>query len=672
MGLSIALLTAACATHGSEAGALRFSVPQGAVLNEFIREGSVAAHVVLSQGREPRLIVAFPAGNSGAALFCQARSELSWQPHVVLHAVQRDFPGLGTFHGVTAELNATGGPLEIQRAVIGSTRIIRAFQDTGTLPDEVSAAPLASEQTVVWQRRRLDGAPGYYLALQVVRGRLIASQPGQTLELAPAQDGQLRIRVTALTADAPLTPSDARQLFTSRAATDARLRDAFSFLTYGEKLLAGSWRFNTYFGRDTLMSLLLLGPALTPSTIEAGLGAVLERLNVDGEVAHEEDIGEFAVLRRRAAGLPPSATPLFDYKMVDDDFMLAPVAAQYLLSAGARRASEFLARTSASGATYGALLVRNLRFVVERARPFARDPHWSRLISLKPGEDAGNWRDSRDGLGGGRYPFDVNGVFVPAALEAISQLHARQRLEPYADASARASFGSAAALAEVWRRQARALFEVSLSAEAARSAVQSYARSHAIEPPPPLDAPVPLRFHAVALTESGSPVPIANSDEAFSLLLSNPAPAEAQRIAQLLTTRFPAGLMTDVGPVVANAAYAPSELAPSFDQNHYHGAVVWSWHQAVLAAGLRRQLRRGDLTAAARAALIEASARTSAAIAATRSLRSSELWSWTFDDGGFRATPFGESAQHETESNAAQLWSTVYLAEPEPAPRAMP
>src|SRR5262245_26603847 len=88
-GIAIALLAAACATTGSGAGLLRFSAPQGAVLNEFYREGPVAAHVVLTPGHAARIVVAFPAGNSGAALFCTARSELSWQPGVVLHAERR-------------------------------------------------------------------------------------------------------------------------------------------------------------------------------------------------------------------------------------------------------------------------------------------------------------------------------------------------------------------------------------------------------------------------------------------------------------------------------------------------------------------------------------------------------------------------------------------------------
>jgi len=43
-------------------------------------------------------------------------------------------------------------------------------------------------------------------------------------------------------------------------------------------------------------------------------------------------------------------------------------------------------------------------------------------------------------------------------------------------------------------------------------------------------------------------------------------------------------------------------------------------------------------------------------------VRNSELWSWTCQDGQFRIAPFGASGADVDESNAAQLWSTVYLA----------
>ena len=51
------------------------------------------------------------------------------------------------------------------------------------------------------------------------------------------------------------------------------------FLAYKEKLLAGSWRFITYFGRDTLISLRMIAPIVNLSVIEAGILGMTSHLN---------------------------------------------------------------------------------------------------------------------------------------------------------------------------------------------------------------------------------------------------------------------------------------------------------------------------------------------------------------------------------------------------------
>ncbi|MGH8174928.1 MAG: hypothetical protein ACREV5_01540 [Steroidobacter sp.] len=645
---------------------LRFSAPEGAVLNEFYRQGPVAAHVVLTPGRTPRLVVAFPAGNSGAAVWFDARSgALSWRPDVKVDAAYRTLADGSELRGVTVDVAATGGAIAVRQAITSSVRVIRNYEDSGEAPPEILAEPRLSEREVVWARRRLDGAPGYYLSIEVLGGTVGRARP---IELSPDANGELRLRVTALTGDAPLTPLDEKDVLTDAAAPDVRLRRALAFLCYEEKLLAGSWRFNTYFGRDTLMSLRLLAPVLQPRVMEAGLASVLARLNAAGEVAHEEDVGEFALLRRMQAGSPRNDAPLFDYKMIDDDFMLPVVAAHYLLDTpgGRPRAAAFLARAAGSDGKQGARLVSNLRYIVAAAAPFAREPDWRHLIALKPGERVGNWRDSEVGLGGGRYPYDVNGVFAPAALAAIGRLHASGLLKPYLDSDVDRMLSRAASMATVWLRAAPPLFEVAVPSESARGAVQKYALRTGVDATAALRSVggETVRFRALALDAQGRPIPIVNSDEAFALLFLNPAPAEAERLAGMLTRPFPAGLMTDVGLLVANPAYAPDELESRFDRNRYHGAVIWSWQQAMFAAGLARQLKRDDLTAPARAALMRARDRLRAAIEAADAVRGSELWSWSVANGRYRVEPFGQREEDETESNAAQLWSTVHLARP--------
>jgi hypothetical protein len=120
--------------------------------------------------------------------------------------------------------------------------------------------------------------------------------------------------------------------------------------------------------------------------------------------------------------------------------------------------------------------------------------------------------------------------------------------------------------------------------------------------------------------------------------------------------------MTDIGLLVANPALAGREVQDRFTPAAYHGAVVWSWQQALFAAGLERQLARKDLPLAARTVLRDAQAKLWRAIQATRATQSSELWSWAFQKGRYHVVPFGAGKADVDESNAAQLWSTVYLA----------
>jgi glycogen debranching enzyme len=454
------------------------------------------------------------------------------------------------------------------------------------------------------------------------------------------------------------------------AAPDTAARNTLTFLAYREKLLAGSWRFLTYFGRDTLISVRLLMPVLSPTAVEAALGSVLERLSAQGEVAHEEDIGERAVLDHLERDGSRSAAPVLDYKMIDGNYLLAPVASSWLIhdERARPRAAAFLAAgaggPSEPGRTRGAALLANLRFVLQSASGFAADPVAPHLIGLKSGFSVGNWRDSETGLGGGRYPYDVNAVLVPAALAAVVELRDSGLLAPYLTAEDEALLARASQLAEVWRAKAPQLFAVSISHTAAEQAIRAYAASQGIAAQPALAAlgTADLRFHALALDAAGNPIPVMNSDEGFALLFDD---LDAQRVDDAVTVlmrAFPAGLMTKVGMVVANPAFSAPSLQVSFSRNAYHGAVVWSWQQALFAAGLVRQLERRDLPTAVRAHLIAAQRTLWSAIDATRSLRNSELWSWAYAAGHYRLVPFGAGAADVDESDAAQLWSTAYLA----------
>lgn len=681
---SLALAQAAVRDAGAEAAAsadgdgdgdgetLRFRIREGRNDNLFYRHGQIAAHALLTAGTQPRLLAAFPAGNSGAGVWFQpTQAPVQWQAQGEPRGARREDARGRALRGIALEASTDAPALAVREAVLGSVRVLRDYQALGTRPEAVAATPTHQGQRLRWARDRLDGQAGYALELEVLDGRIDA-RPGQPIVLRAAAGKPLRLRFTALTGEPPLTPLASAQLFTPQAGSDPRSRQALAFLSYQEKLLAGSWRFDTYFGRDTLMSLRLLLPALAPEAVEAGLGSVLARLDGAGEVAHEEDIGEFAVLRHRAEGRPGDAAPIYDYAMVDDDFMLAPVAAAWLLDSGQgrARAAAFLARTTPGGQTHGAALARNLLWVVERSAGFAEQPGWDRLIALGPGRATGQWRDSEHGLGGGRYPYDVNAVFVPAALDAVARLQAQDLLRPYLTPAQARRLQRAAGFAEQWQRHAPALFALERDPAQAQRAVAAYAETAGVDPAPALAALPrgPLRFDALALDGAGRPVPVLHSDGGFSLLFLHPPPPTLDRLVEQMLRPFPAGLMTDVGLLVANPAYAPPALQARFGADAYHGTVVWSWQQAVLAAGLERQLQREDLPAATRARLLAARKRLWTAIDGAREVRTSELWSWTYADGRYAVRAFGQAHGDADESNAAQLWSTVFLALRPPAP----
>ena len=664
--LTAGLLAAAPAAAVEPAAArLDYQVDEGLNINRLVREGAVATHLVLRSGTEPRILAAFPAGDSGVGVwFVHRPAPVNWTLTDAPQTVRRSDHRGRTLYGLVAQATVEAPELEVREAVLSTVRVLRDYQTSATIPGAVAAKPLVQGRMISWARDRLDGAAGYRLALEVVHGELHGTRIGA------GPDGRIGLRITALSGETPLVPLPAAELLNDLAGTDSAARDTLTFLAYREKLLAGSWRFQTYFGRDTLLSVRLLMPVLSSAAVEDALASVLARLSPQGEVAHEECIAECAVLEHLQRDGSRSAAPVLDYKMIDGDYLLAPVASAWLVhdERARPRAAPFLAAASSDrgerGDTRGAALIANLRRVLRSAESFAGDPQPAHLIGLKEGQTVGNWRDSETGLGGGRYPYDVNAVLVPAALEAAAQLHASGLLSPYLSAGDEALIGRAAQLARLWREKAPQLFTVRIPRAAATDAIRAYADAQGIAPQPALAAlgAEDVRFHALALDNSGRPIPVMHSDEGFALLFDDLDAARVDEAVTVPMRPFPAGLMTEVGMLVSNPVFGAPALQATFTRNAYHGTVVWSWQQALFAAGLARQLDRSDLPSAVRAHLVAAQRTLWAAIDVTRSLRNSELWSWSYAAGNYQAAPFGAASADVDESDAAQLWSTAYLA----------
>jgi hypothetical protein len=746
---------------------LAFGMRDGDIRNYFVRQGPVAAHVLTRSGARPRVIAAFPAENQGIGVWflpsgaAGGSSELSAGPApdsdpsptggelepVVYERGERDA------RGVRVTLKSTAAELSTELVLLGNVRTLRDY-GYGSCLEDATAFPALRNETIEpgsaanTLRIRRESVDGHSLELWLagrsgttltLRERTVSPRAecplpngGQPRIEIAAPDG-IELELIALADDEPLTPIGARDLLfapggsvsAAKAPASEAIasleRSALAFLSYDEKLLAGSWRFLTYFGRDTLLSTWLLLPALEPRVAQAALGSVLERVQLDegvaapeggsiarGDVAHEEELGDYAVWKNSQLPSPPAnlRQPRYDYEMVDDDFLLPPLLQALAQRLDASTFAGFLARTRSDGRRFEQAALANLELVLSRARPFANDPRAPRdkaalLVALHPNLSVGQWRDSEMGLGFGRYPFDVNAALVPAALDAAAALY--QRL-------ARPDAANEALRLRVAWQGVEELFRIDVPLDRARSNVARYATAHGLaDPSGTLEADgdmvesgaasgtaVSVEY-GIALDRQLQPLPVVHSDHGFVLAFTDPPNAYLRRVAALLTRPFPAGLASPAGILVANPAFADpgyvvtdpvrTPLADLFTPAHYHGTVIWSWQQALLAQGVRRQLARSDIDVATRAALETAECALWRAIDATRGGSTRELWSWAPDaEGRPELRPFGagpaSSDRAEAgevaalpdadESNAIQLWSTVYLALRAPTPAENP
>jgi hypothetical protein len=259
----------------------------------------------------------------------------------------------------------------------------------------------------------------------------------------------------------------------------------------------------------------------------------------------------------------------------------------------------------------------------------------------------------------------VNVVFVPAALKAIASLIHSGLLAPYLKSSQSRTLDRAHAQWRAWEAGAPGHFAVEIDSVAARQAVTAYATASGIDPHPALRSlgNAGVTFNALALRTDGQPIPVLHSDTSFLLMFGAPAPGLLAALVNATMRPFPAGLWTPVGILIANPAFADPSLQASFGKQAYHGTVIWSWQQALLAAGIRKQLERTDLPAGTRHLLKSAQATLWSSIDRSRNLQTAEVWSWAIENGRYRTEPFTPPGRRRTdEANAAQLWSTAFVA----------
>jgi hypothetical protein len=483
---------------------------------------------------------------------------------------------------------------------------------------------------------------------------------------------------------------------------------SLSFLSYSEKLLAGAWRFLTYFGRDSMISALLLEPVLSQgngSATEAVIGAVLERINrTDGSVCHEETIGDYATYSNLQEN-KTSTDPGFTYPMIDTDFYLPVLMARYFNSSPSR-IRPLLSRQAGNldpqnnNLTFANLTLINAEKIMNQTAAFARNQTIDNLIHLKSSEIVGQWRDSTYGLGGGRIPFDVNTALVPAALRAIAQLARTPGVYPNnSRVNTTAWRTQADSRAQIWEENTLRFFERNITASTARSRLSDFVLASTFYSGPTNSSSLPssgnVTSYAIALRGNNnlSSVDVLHSDSAFRLFFLNASSSSPQAAAQetrfinatadSIIRPFPAGLLTPQSMVVANPALSGSDvLVSNFTNSAYHGTVVWSFQLAMMAKGLERQLARCNTTTSnsveppqwCSITSVESNVRRAYnalwdSIEANSEQLSSEVWSWTYssDDGKYTTMPLGAlppppGVSSGTESNVRQLWSLTFLA----------
>ncbi|KAK6369708.1 hypothetical protein LTS17_009158 [Exophiala oligosperma] len=673
----------------------------------------------------PRLIVAWPAGNSGICTYFQPQNGRNGSLGIELvnstlgsplGPVYKEndgakYPYVGIEGVISFNSSAT-----LTIPILGSIRTIRDFTEGPSLlrpiiQDAVNATKTNGTGATL-SRLWLDNVTVSTFTLVPYQNsgtNITIHQQNKTLSFGPGfYSFSASFNYPQLTQLAPgrVLNSASQNLIQQQPDQTTSL----SFLSYSEKLLAGAWRFLTYFGRDSMISALLLEPVLSQgngSATEAVIGAVLERINrTDGSVCHEETIGDYATYLNLQDNITSTA-PGFTYPMIDTDYYLPVLMAQYF-NHSPSRISALLQRNAGSvdvqnrNLTYANLTLINAEKIMNQTAAFAKNQTQANLIHLKSDQLVGQWRDSTYGIGGGRIPFDVNTALVPAALRAIGQLARTPGVFPNnTRANVTAWRTLADSRARIWEEQTLRFFEFNTTASIARSRLQRFVNTSTFYNGPTNASSLPasgnVTNYAISLDGNNhlSSVDVMHSDSAFRLFFVNSTPSTPDEQAQetrfinatanSLVRSFPAGLMTPQSMVVANPALSGSDvLIANFTNAAYHGTVVWSFQLSMMAKGLERQLGRCDNGSAPSPSPSSSSMMASTpswcndtsvygnvkraynilwdSIEANSAQLQGEVWSWTYSNStGFVTTPLGVLSSG-TESDIRQLWSLTFLA----------
>jgi hypothetical protein len=557
----------------------------------------------------------------------------------------------------------------------------------------------------------LDGLDTMVMEFRTDPRRVTALVQGDSVSLRARSGNEVPFTVRITTSGKALTPLTRAQIFTpeflafvarSQAKAGGRRIErqvrGLELLVSHEKLMAGLPTYATYFGRDMLMTALMMRPVWRDEMNEFVIASVLRKLSPEGHVSHEEAMGGQAV--REAASeyaslidssqLQRARTVLRDirrtrenYHMIDAEYQFPIIVSRWLsddrVSAARKRA--FLLDKSDGGETRLVRLTRELALVARATAPYAANPVASNLISFAP-RDSGrwasqSWRDSNVGYAGGRYAMDVNAIWAPHALESVGKiLDALRTLKLSVDAPADSPLGAYArdpakvrAAVATWQTASRHFVvevswpEVRRRVSARIAAMPEADRSYWSRRFAETRDTTAISFLAIALDASARPIPVANTDVATRLFLGDnentgrasgaAAQAAVMRDVRLFARRYPVGLLVDsVGPVVANDAYASPSIWRDFDRDRYHSPhVVWGRENNLFLIGVMNRMADPSMRSYRRE-LSDAAAQVLSAVEASGF--HSELWSYEVRNGKVVPIRYGSGSD-------VQLWSTTDL-----------
>ena len=642
-------------------------------------------------------------------------------PPFVLPEMDRLLGALGRLDAVTQKrhlsyLNATAVP------------VVRAR----LLPTIIAPAPSGGALWVVRVfQPSLDGRDTLALELRVDPARVTAVRAGDSISFTARSGNVIPFTVAISTTGKALTPLSRDEIFSPdflRFLADAKADPSAArtrwlerevrgveLLASREKLMAGLPAYATYFGRDMMVSALMMRPIWRADMSAFVIASVLRKLGPEGDVSHEEALGgqadreaadEYARLvdaqgaagrsgdRRRADSLLARAEVVLreharvreNYHMIDDEFQLPVLEASWLgdPAVSRERKRAFLLDAS-DGEARASRVLRELALVARLTAPYVTSPTAKNLVSF-PQRDSthwqsASWRDSNEGYAEGRFAMDVNAVWVPHALESMDViLRALRQCGISPDSILRSMPAGADRLAplriyardsaalghavEVWRHAADH-FVINLDAAqvrtraAARIAAMpdSEQRYWAGVVSATKADQQPLAFLALSLDANGTPIGVANSDPATRLFLlggASDARADVLRDVRLFVRPYPVGLLIDrVGPVVANDAYAPPSIWPAFERDRYHGPrAVWGREVNLFLLGVTNRL--AVTRDSSEAAELRAALQRVLGVVEASGFHS-ELWSYEVRGGQVVPVRYGTGSD-------VQLWSTTDLA----------